>query len=983
MQIRIFILRAVTACCAALLSLSMFAQNITVTGTVLDTDGQAVIGASVLVQGGTAGTVTDLDGKYTLSGVPSNGTLQISSIGFKTETVAVGGRRTINVTLAIDTEMLDETIVVGYAIGNKRSVSGTVERVKAEDMNDGFIGTPLDAIRGKVPGLVMSNSGGNINSTPTIRLRGTSSLSGGSDPLVIIDGVFSNISTFANMAPSDIAEISVLKDASETAQYGSRGAAGVIVVTTNRGEEGRTQVTYNGQFGVSQRYGRIEMLSPAEYRQYGAGSLSSDLGASTDWFEWIQNPVVTQNMHSISISQGTSKSSMRASINVNDRNGIVRGTDNKNYNARFNASQKALNGKLNLEMNLTAGYRTSNSVNNSIWQGALTYNPTYPTHRNTETGIWDVDNNVASMMTHPAEVLESESKSKTLSVNASGRATYTIIPGLTASLFGSFDASAGLSQSFTPNDLYSSRSSRGSASVSNSYRRNWMASFQLNYNKEIGKHSINALALAEAQEYYSFSNSGGASGFDTNYFKYYNLQAGAVVRYGDVSSSASKNNLLSFMARLNYMFNNKYVITLNARTDGSSKLGANHKWGFFPSASAAWVISNEEFMKNQKVFSTVKLRVGYGVTGNQDAISALNSLQMLQPTGSTTFNGNSTVTYGITSNSNPDLKWEMKYTFDVGLDLTALNGRLRSVIDYYRSTTKDLLYTYQVSVPPFTYNTLLANMGEMTNNGFEISLSGDIIKKRDMKLTVSANMAHNVNKLVSLHGTYRGEELTTSEWVTLASASGSGLTSNTGVTYMGEGYPVGIFRLPVAKGFTKDANGHNLFELEDLDGDGKVDQSNTGDRAILGQVIPKVTGNISIQFQYKNFDISTQLTGAFGHKIYNFTRNSLNYMGSFPVMNVMKGAPELNIYDFCHSDYWLEKGDYVNIEYITIGYNFTKAIKGIQNARLALSCNNVATLTGYSGLTPMINSQSINGGVDARNVTPLSRTYTLRLILSF
>lgn len=983
MQIRIFILRAVTACCAALLSLSMFAQNITVSGTILDTDGQAVIGASVLVQGATTGTVTDIDGKYTLPGVPSNATLQISSIGFKTETVAVNGRRTIDVTLAIDTEMLDETIVVGYAVGNKRSVSGTVERVRAEDMNEGFIGTPLDAIRGKVPGLVISNNGGDINGTPTIRLRGTSSLSGGSDPLVIIDGVFTNISALQNLASTDIAEMTILKDASETAQYGSRGAAGVIVVQTNRGEEGRTSVTYNGQFGVSQRYGRIEMLSPAEYRKYGAGSLSSDLGASTDWFEWIQNPLVTQNQHSISISQGTSRSSMRASINVNDRTGLIRGTDNKNYNARFNASQKALNGKLNLEMNLSAGYRTSNSVGNGIWAGALIYNPTYPDHRNPTTGIWDVDNNVASMTTHPGETLDSESHSKNLSVNASGRATLTILPGLTASLFGSFDANAGLSQSYTPNDLYSSRSSRGNASITNSYRRNWMASFQVNYNKEIGKHTINALAVAEAQEYYNFSNNTSVSGFDTNYYKFYNLQAGATVRYGDVGSSASKNNLLSYLARINYMFANKYVITLNARADGSSKLGANHKWGFFPSASAAWVISNEEFMKNQKVFSTVKLRVGYGVTGNQDAISALNSLQLLQPTGSTVFNGNSTVTYGITSNSNPDLKWEMKYTFDVGLDLTALSGRLRAVLDYYRSTTKDLLYTYTVPVPPFTYNRLLANMGEMTNNGFEISLSGDIIKKRDMKLTVSANAAYNKNKLVSLSGTYRGEELTTAKWVGLASASGSGLTSNTGVTYMSEGYPVGIFRLPIATGFTQDANGHNVFVLKDLDNSGTVDQSDDGDREILGQVIPKVTGNLSIQFQFKKFDVSTQLTGAFGHKIYNFTRNSLNYMGSFPVMNVMKGAPELNIYDFCHSDYWLEKGDYVNIEYITVGYNFTNAIKGIQNARVTLSCNNIATLTGYSGLTPLINSQSINGGVDARNVTPLSRTYTLRLILTF
>ena len=509
-----------------------------------------------------------------------------------------------------------------------------------------------------------------------------------------------------------------------------------------------------------------------------------------------------------------------------------------------------------------------------------------------------------------------------------------------------------------------------------------MTNFQLSYIKDIGKHSINALALVEAQEYYSFSNSSTARGFDTNYFGWNNLQAGSDVKYGDVTSSASKNTLLSYMARINYMYDDRYVITLNARADGSSKLGANHKWGFFPSASAAWIITNEEFMKNQDLISNLKFRVGYGVTGNQDAISALNSLQMLSPTGATSFNNQSSVTYGIISNANPDLKWEMKYTFDIGLDFALWDGRLQGTFDYYRSTTKDLLYTYDVSVPPFTYPTLLANMGEMTNNGFELSLTGDVINTRDMRLTLSGNVAYNKNKLVSLNGTYNGEQLTTPEWVSLATAQSSGLTANTGVTYMGEGYPVGVFRLPVWEGWNEDENGHKTYVLKDLDGDGTVDQSDLGDREILGQVIPKVTANFNVRFAWKNFDISAQLNGAFGHHIYNFTSNAMNYMGAFPVMNVMKGAPEKGIYELLHSSYYLEKGDYVNIEYITIGYNFGKAL-GVQNARVALSCNNVGTITGYSGLTPLINSQSMNGGVDARNVTPLMRTYTLQLILTF
>ncbi len=956
----------------------------TVRGTITDANGDPLIGASAFVKGNSSqGGVTDMNGAYSVSDVRNSDVLVFSYIGYNTQEVAVGNQSTINVVLTEDSEFLDEVVMIGYAVGNKRSVSGTVDRVKAEDMNSGLISSPMDAIRGKVPGLVISGVGGSINDSPTVRLRGTSSLSGGNDPLVIIDGVFTNLSALENLAAQDIRELSVLKDASETAQYGSRGAAGVIVVQTVRGEEGKATVNYNGQFGVSQRYRRIEMLSAEEYRHYGAGSLSSDLGASTDWFDWIQNKMVTQNNHHVSFSQGTSKGNMRASIGINDRNGLIRGSERTNYTARFNASQKALDNKLLIELNLSAGYRTSSRIPGSIFAGALLYNPTYPTHVNPETGSWDVDNNVASQTTHPAEILEREDKSEGASVNPSGRLTYTILPGFTASVFGSFDYHVTTGKTFTPNNQYNSTASRGSAGVTTSTMRNWMTSAQLNYNKEIGKHTVNALALVEAQEYFAFNSSATVRGFDTNYFKYYNLSAGADVKYGDVTSSASKNNLLSYMARLNYMYDSRYVVTINARADGSSKLGANHKWGFFPSASAAWIVSNEQFMKGQNTISNLKLRAGYGVTGNQDAITALNSLQMLEPTGSTVYNNNNTVTYGITSNSNPDLKWEMKYTFDVGADIGMFGGRLRSTIDYYRSTTKDLLYTYSVSVPPFTYPTLLANMGVMTNNGIEIALAGDIIQKKDMRLALSGNMAYNKNKLVSLHGTYNGEELTTSEWVVLASAQSSGLTSNTGVTYMGEGYPVGVFRLPVWTGWTEDANGHKTYQLEDINKDGTIDQSNLGDRAVLGQVIPKVTANFNIQFNYKNFDFSTQFNGAFGHKIYNFTANSLNYMGAFPVMNVMKGAPEKNIYELLHSDYYLEDGDYVNLEYITVGYNFGKSIRGIQNARLALSCNNIATFTKYSGLTPLINSQSITGGVDARNVFPLMRSYTLQLIVTF
>lgn len=969
-----------------LYSNSILAQQISVTGTVIGTDDEPIIGVSILVKGTTQGVITDLNGNYTIN-TNSDATLVFSYVGCITQEVAIAGRKKINITLVEDSKALDEVVVIGYAVGNKRSVSGAVDRVTAKDMNLGYIATPIDAIRGKVPGMVISQDGGNVNAEPTVRIRGTSSLSGGNDPLVIIDGVFGSLEMLNTIAAQDIEEVTVLKDASETAQYGSRGAAGVIVVTTAKGKEGVSNITYNGQFGISHAYKQLQMLSPDEWRHVNQtlfSGVGKDLGASTNWMDWVQNSVYTQNNHTVSLTQATKKGSMRATFGINDRTGSVRNTGNTTYYGRFNSNLHGLNNKLSLEFNLSAIYRESKPGSN-VWSSAAVYNPTYPSERNPETGIWDIDNNVSSMVVHPGEIMEYDLKNESTRINASARATYKIIDGLSLSAFGSFMYVNANNKAYYPNDVYAYRGNRGRAQVSNRHGKDWMGNIQANYSKEFNKHAINALALVEGQSYYTFNSSVYTEGFDTNYFKYNNLAAGALLSYGNASSGAQKNTLLSYMARLNYMFDNKYVITVNARTDGSSKLGANHKWGFFPSASAAWIISNEEFMKKQKIFSTLKLRAGYGVTGNQDAISPLNSLQVLSPNGISSYNNQSVVTYAVASNANPDLKWETKYTFDIGLDFTMFNGRLRGTMDYFHSTTKDLLYTYNVSVPPFTYPTLLANMGEMVNKGFEFSISGEVIKNKKWGLNLSGNVSFLKNKLISLSGAYNGEALTTTDWVVVvSSAGGSGLTANTAVTYMAEGYPVGIFRLPVHDGFNQASDGKKTYKFKDLDGDGTIDHSDSGDREILGQVVPKVNMNLNAQLRYKQFDLSVQFNGAFGHKIYNATHLNYNNLNLFPSYNVLKTAPNLGIYDIVHTSYWLEKGDYVNIEYITLGYNIpTKVFKVFSNARIALSCNNVATITGYSGLTPMINSASFQGGVDSRNIYPINRTYTIQLILSF
>lgn len=966
---------------------AVFAQQRSISGTVKGEDGQPIPGVTVMIKGTSTGASTGADGKYTFNFTHPNPVLAVSCIGYVGQEVEIGNQRVIDFVLVEETTSLEETVVVGYAVGNKRTITGAVDRVTEENMNTGYVATAVDAIRGKVPGLVISSNGGNVQDNPTIRLRGTTSLSGGNTPLVIMDGIFGDVGMLFSLSPDDIQEITVLKDASETAQYGSRGAAGVIVVTTKKGREGRSQIEYRGQFGISNPYKKLQVLNASEYRALNTGKFGGaglDKGDDTYWMDWIMNDLVTQNNHNISFTSGNSKSNFNASLGVRQRDNVVKNAGNTNYMLRMSASQKGLNDRLTLEMNAMATFMDKDWIDTGIFTGAAAYNPTFPGHRNTETGLWDYDPN-AETITHPGDYMDYIHKEAVYRVVASARATYKIIDGLTASIFGSYTYTNRLNRNYFPHDLKSYRVARGEANNSTNLNTNGMASFQLAYNKTIGKHSFSALALTEAQRYDYWYNYSRATGFESDYFTYNNMQAGSTVKWGDVQSSATQYTLMSYLGRLNYMFDNRYVITLNARADGSSKLGANHKWGFFPSASLAWIISNEGFMKNQHLFNNLKLRVGYGVTGNQDAIDPYRSLSLMAPSGTTTYNGATVTTYALDSNPNPDLKWETKYTFDAGIDFSMWRSRFSGTIDVYRSTTKDLLYTYQVPVPPFTYTSLLANMGEMSNNGIEIGFHVAPIEKKDMGLTIQGNVAFQKNKLVSLSGTYQGQDLTTSKYIALSSASCNGLTSNTNVVYMTEGYPVNIFRLPVHDGFKTDDTGKKTYQVKDVNGDGGITLDDEGDREFLGQATPKVFASLGGTFRYKNWDLSTQLNGGFGHHIYNFTSLRLSNLGAFPTYNVLKTAEELGVYNAQHTSYWLEKGDYVNLEYITLGYNLPTSklgLKNIKGLRFALSCNNVATFTGYSGLTPMLNNATIGGGID-NNVFPIMRTYTAMLSVKF
>jgi TonB-linked SusC/RagA family outer membrane protein len=975
-----------------------------ITGRVTDANGEAIIGATVLEKGTLNGTVTDIDGRYSIELRDGNDrVLVFSCIGYTSKEVRTGSESVVGVLLEEDVQRLDDVVVIGYAVGNKRSVSGVVEKVGREDMNTGVITEPLDALKGKIAGVVISNAGGDPASDINIRIRGTTSLSGGNDPLVIIDGIFGDLDMFRAISPSDIESLTILKDASETAQYGSRGASGVIVVSTQRAKAGAGRIEYNGLFGVSHVYKNLPMLTADEWRA-GAKNLglsANDMGHSTNWAEAIQRQGTLSQTHNLSFTQGNDLAGMRASLGVIDNPGLLKNSGMRNYTAKIDATQYAFDKKLRFDLGIFASRREGDQQFDTYrtFYSAASYNPTYPDYKNPQTGKWDEDP-VAIEVYNPLGMLEITNRNIASRVNVNGKVLYEITKGFNLTGFGSYTYFDNNQRRYIPNDIQQGlMNGNGLAWLQYAGRNDLMGNLQLSYVRDLGPHSLNALALVEAQRQTFFESRTRVSGFETNYFKYNNLQAGANISWGDATSNATLYALLSYMARVNYMYDGRYVITANVRRDGSSKLGSGNKWGLFPSASAAWIVSNESFMKELKAVNNLKLRAGYGVTGNQDAISPYNSLSLMSPNGTTLVNGAATTTFAIASNSNPDLRWEKKYTFDLGMDLALFSSRLRITADYYASRTKDMLYTYTVPIPPFVYTTMLANLGEMTNNGFELAAGADIIRSKDLSLTLDVNVAVQKNRLESLSGTYRGTEFTTSRYIQLASVNATGLTQYAGVTYLTEGQPVGVFYIPHANGITEKEDGKFLYDIADLDGNGSVDLSDNGDRYIAGQSIPKVFLGSSLSLRYRNVDLTAQLNGAFGHKIFNGTSLTFSNLSSFPTYNVIEGALEKSIYDIKISDYYLEKGDYLHVEYITLGYNLPPALlrtRYIKGLRLALSVNNVATFTAYSGLTPLINSANtasrsagasgagaLTLGVDDKLIYPLRRVYSVSAAIQF
>jgi TonB-linked SusC/RagA family outer membrane protein len=947
-------------------------QQKSVTGRITDNNGQSLPGVNILEKGTVNGVMSDVDGKFSLNVASANSVLVFSFIGYVSQEVTVGTQSTINISLVESATALDEIVVVGYGTQQKRAISGSVTNVTEKSFNAGITRTAADFIQGKVAGLTITTSTGDVTAEQSMRLRGTSSLTGSSEPFVVIDGVPGL--GLSSVAPQDIESISVLKDASAAAIYGSRSASGVILITTKKGVQNRTSVDYNVYGAIDVVSNLPEVLTAAEYKKYAADNNIDisvfDKGANTSWFDEITRTGISQN-HDLSVSGAGTNNSYRVSVSYLDQQGVVMDNYQKRLNTRFSVSQKALKDRLDLTMSGGINQRDyqATSTNNFV----LAYNvvPTIPVKN--EDGTWwdsdeyDMGNPVRNMTYNKAP-----RKTGLLYVN--GKANLRILNGLTVGINfykerNSYDAG-----DFLDSRTRWGRASNGTASRSSSTSDKNLLETILNYAKKFGRHDINLLGGYSYEDYHYQSAFAQNRYFVTNLFGFNNLGAGEQLLTGDVSSSANMSKLISFFGRINYSLADRYILSATLRRDGSSKFGPNNKWGTFPSVSAAWRIIDEPFMQGLTgVVDELKLRVGYGVSGNQSGLNPYQSMSLYGSSGLYYDNGAWHTAYGVSQNPNPNLKWESTSMFNVGLDFSVFDARINGTIEYYNKVTNDLLYNYSVPVPPYMYATMLANVGSMENKGIELTLTGDVIRKTNLRWTISVNAAHNENKIISLSN----DEFTTSVIKTGSAWVRGGSTNTTHIIQ--EGYQVGQFFGPECLGID-DAGKYIINDM--IDG---IAGFTVADYTYIGKAQPKLTYGISNNISYKNLELSFFIRGVLGNDVLNFSKMSYANLQWLPGANVLKPALTMGLKQSpFYNSYYIEDGSFARLDNLTLAYSLLpKDMLGVSRIRFYATTHNLITLTKYKGVDPEVPMSGLDPGIEGREYYPKTRTYILGINLTF
>ncbi|WP_242527931.1 SusC/RagA family TonB-linked outer membrane protein [Allomuricauda sp. CAU 1633] len=958
-------------------------EFVTVNGTVTDEYGVPLAGASVAEKGTANGTITDFDGNFSID-VEEDAILEISYLGFKSQEVAVNGRTTINIQLEQDATLLEDVVVVGYGTQRKTDVTGSIASVDSENFNKGIVANPGQLLQGKVVGVNVSNTSGEPGAAQDVIIRGVGSLRSGTTPLYVIDGfaldntgtgIASNPLNFIN--PQDIESIDVLKDASAAAIYGARAANGVIVITTKKGKAGRTQMDLSVTTGFSTLANEVDVFSANEFRQQvvAAGGTLDDGGANTNWQDELTQTGVSTVVN-FSMSGASDKFSYHSSLGVNDQEGVLRGSDLKRYSGRLNLTQRALNDRFKVEFNMTAS-RTENLRPDAraIVGDMLQLNPTYPVYGGDGEPIL-LENRLNPLTRE--QIYSDDAVNHRILANIAP--SIEIINGLTYKL------NLGVDYSSTERDVqykpYSLLEGFINGSLNSIYttNKNSLVENTLTYNYTTDIHNFTILAGHTYQETYVHQKAFDLEGFSDNGIdpKYQDQISGENTQTY-LNTFATKNELQSFFGRVNYGYDNKYLLTATMRADGSSKFGGNNRYGYFPSVALGWNIMNEDFLESNTAINNLKLRASWGKTGNQEIPSKITKLSYTDSkdgNDSYPINGDEDsledYPYGtiFTRLANPDIQWEVSTQTNIGLDFGLFNNRLSGTLDYFNKVSENILLEVTPADPVQPTDKYWTNIPDMEikNNGIEFALDYRSDASGDFSYNIGGNIAYTSNTV----------ENSPYEVLTTGAAQGAGQTDAT-INGNINGEAIGSFYMQEFMGIGSDG----LSLLSD-------------ERKVVGSALPDLVYAFYLNFNYKNFDLGLNFNGVSGNKVYNHTAMSMFTKGLLASnFNTTSLASEFPNEDITNSNSvstrYLEDGDFLRLNNATLGYNLPPELVGlgdfVNSIRLSVTGQNLFVITDYSGFDPEINSNlTIDGiqtfGIDYFNY-PKARTLVFGLNVSF
>ena len=968
--------------CIALLAflifpLFSFAQR-AITGKISDDKGNPLEGVSVIIKGTTKGAQTDRAGDFSIiSNSGGNVTLSFSYTGYQTAEVTTDGTTPVNVTLQGSENNLNNVIVVGYGTQKQKDLTGAVSAVTSKDFNQGLVLSPQQSIQGKVTGVNISQNSGKPGGSNTIRIRGGTSLTQSNDPLYVIDGVpisnsagvaQANINGYTTTAifdqeptnplmtlnPDDIESVTVLKDASATAIYGSRGANGVVVITTKRGVAGSAKVSLNASTGLSKVEGTLDVLSADEYRQEAKtlGLTIDDKRANTDWQDEIFRTGVSQD-YDIAMSGGGNKTTYRASLGYGDQQSTFIGAGLKRTNARININHSELNDRLTFDLRVNYGqtFSTQSPVSNTVGSEfgssmnyeALVFNPTYPV-RDSAGNYLNVPPYRVNPVSFSDQIFDQLTNNRFI---GSLSTTLKILNPLSVNVNLGYTDQNIDRNSYVEKANLLGQGLGGYASVQKLEDYSKLLETIIRYNQKFGQHSIDAIAGYSWQYFVSTGDRTSANGFLSDEFKWYSLQAASNI--SGVSTFQGSNKLISFYGRVNYSYADRILVTGTVRRDGSSRFGTGNKWGVFPSGSVAWRLSQEKFF-HVKPITDLKLRASYGTTGNQE-IGNLNSIQTLGATTTGYIVGGTRITTVLPQQyANPNIKWEQTGQLDIGIDYTLFDGRLRGVMDYYDKKTTDLLL--RIPVPsPTAVSTQLANVGSVQNRGFEFSVTGRIFDKTDFSWESNFNISFNKNKVLSL-----SNEQFAGKNIQIAPLQGT-VSLGRYAQLVIPGKPLGTFWGPQFLGI-KDG----------------VEMLSTND-TIIGSAQPKYIFGFTNTFTYKRWTLNFLFRGSIGNDVFNLTAANLDYLSNLPGKNVLKSALTTGLDATAPKQYssrWIENGSFVRLDNLTLSYDLGLKHTFISSARVYVTGQNLLLFTNYSGVDPEVNAEVSGTGTAPLGIDYLS-----------